>query len=109
MAETWDIALAPHCPLGPIALAACLQVMQSVRTPFIQEQSQGIHHNQANDLTNYVSNPEVFAFADGFVDIPQGPGLGVEVNEDFVRAQAETSHRWRNPIWRHPDGIIAEW
>ncbi|WP_439557086.1 enolase C-terminal domain-like protein, partial [Dyadobacter sp.] len=26
MAEAFDVAAAPHCPLGPIALAACLQV-----------------------------------------------------------------------------------
>lgn len=26
MAEAYDVALAPHCPLGPIALAACMQI-----------------------------------------------------------------------------------
>ncbi len=109
MAETWDIALAPHCPLGPIALAACLQVDAVCQNAFIQEQSQGIHYNQANDLTHYLDNPEVFAFQDGFVGIPQGPGLGIQINEEAVRAKASEGHRWRNPIWRHPDGSIAEW
>ena len=109
MAETWDIALAPHCPLGPIALAACLQVDAVCQNAFIQEQSQGIHYNQANDLTHYLDNPEVFAFQDGFVGIPQGPGLGIEINEEAVRAKAAEGHRWRNPIWRHADGSIAEW
>jgi galactonate dehydratase len=109
MAETWDIALAPHCPLGPIALAACLQVDAVCQNAFIQEQSQGIHYNQANDLTGYLDNPDVFAFHDGFVDIPQGPGLGIQINEEAVRAKAAEGHRWRNPIWRHPDGSIAEW
>jgi galactonate dehydratase len=109
MAETWDIALAPHCPLGPIALAACLQVDAVSQNAFIQEQSQGIHYNQANDLTGYLDNPDVFAFHDGFVDIPQGPGLGIQINEEAVRAKAAEGHRWRNPIWRHPDGSIAEW
>ena len=88
MAETWDIALAPHCPLGPIALAACLQVDAVCQNAFIQEQSQGIHYNQANDLTHYLENPEVFAFQDGFVGIPQGPGLGIQINEEVVRARA---------------------
>ena len=109
MAETWDIALAPHCPLGPIALAACLQVDAVCQNAFIQEQSQGIHYNQANDLTHYLDNPQVFKFADGFVQIPQGPGLGIDINEDAVRQRAAEGHRWRNPIWRHPDGSIAEW
>jgi galactonate dehydratase len=109
MAETWDIALAPHCPLGPIALAACLQVDAVCQNAFIQEQSQGIHYNQANDLTHYLKNPQVFNFTDGFVQIPQGPGLGIDINEDAVRQRAAEGHRWRNPIWRHADGSIAEW
>ncbi len=33
MAEAYDVALAPHCPLGPIALAACLQVDAVCTTP----------------------------------------------------------------------------
>ena len=94
---------------GPIALAACLQVDAVCHNAFIQEQSQGIHYNQANDLTGYLDNPDVFAFQDGFVDIPQGPGLGIRINEEVVRAKAAEGHRWRNPVWRHPDGSIAEW
>ena len=81
--------------------------MQSVRTPLFRNRVR-VFTTLASDLTNYVSNLR-FCIRRRFVDIPQGPGLGVEVNEDFVRAQAETSHRWRNPIWRHPDGSIAEW
>ena len=109
MAESWDLALAPHCPLGPIALAACLQVDAVSQNAFIQEQSQGIHYNQSNDLTNYLSNPEVLHFTDGYVDIPQGPGLGVEINEDYVIERSKEGHRWHNPLWQHPDGSIAEW
>ena len=109
MAESWDLALAPHCPLGPIALAACLQVDAVSQNAFIQEQSQGIHYNQSNDLTNYLRNPEVLHFTDGYVDIPQGPGLGVDVNEDYVIERSKEGHRWHNPLWQHPDGSIAEW
>ena len=109
MAESWDLALAPHCPLGPIALAACLQVDAVSQNAFIQEQSQGIHYNQSNDLTNYLHNPEVLHFTDGYVDIPQGPGLGVDINEDYVIERGKEEHRWHNPLWQHPDGSIAEW
>ncbi|MED6342489.1 MAG: galactonate dehydratase [Pseudomonadota bacterium] len=109
MAESWDLALAPHCPLGPIALAACLQVDAVSQNAFIQEQSQGIHYNQSNDLTNYLHNPEVLHFTDGYVDIPQGPGLGVDINEDYVIERGKKGHRWHNPLWQHPDGSIAEW
>ncbi|WP_026433253.1 galactonate dehydratase [Paracidovorax oryzae] len=109
MAEAYDVALALHCPLGPIALAANLQLDAVCYNAFIQEQSLGIHYNQDNDLMDYVSNPQVFAYQDGMVAIPGGPGLGIEVNEDYVRERARQGHRWRNPVWRHRDGSLAEW
>ena len=109
MAEAWDIGLAPHCPLGPIALAACLQVDAVCQNAFIQEQSQGIHYNQSNDLTDYLVDPSVFHYKDGYVDIPQKPGLGIEINEEVVIERAKIGHRWRNPLWKHADGSIAEW
>ncbi len=109
MAEAYDVALALHCPLGPIALAANLQLDAVCYNAFIQEQSLGIHYNAANDLLDYVSNREVFAYQDGMVAIPKGPGLGIEVNEAYVRERAAEGHRWRNPVWRHADGSFAEW
>lgn len=109
MAEAYDVALAPHCPLGPIALAACLQVDATAHNAFIQEQSLGIHYNQGSDLLDYIVEKSVFEYKDGYVSIPQGPGLGIEINEEFVRRQAEISHNWKNPVWRHKDGSIAEW
>jgi len=109
MAEAYDVALALHCPLGPIALAANLQLDAVCHNAFIQEQSLGIHYNQGNDLLDYIKNPEVFKYEDGFVSIPQGPGLGIEVNEEKVREMAKVGHRWRNPVWRHADGSVAEW
>ena len=109
MAESWDLALAPHCPLGPIALAACLQIDAVSQNAFIQEQSQGIHYNQSNDLTDYLSDPSVLHFSNGYVDIPQGPGLGIEINEDYVIERSKLGHRWHNPLWQHSDGSVAEW
>lgn len=109
MAECYDVALALHCPLGPIALASCLQLDAVSQNAFIQEQSLGIHYNQKNDLLDYITNPEAFSYKDGYVSIPRGPGLGVEVNEEYVLEQASIGHRWRNPIWRHEDGSLAEW
>jgi galactonate dehydratase len=109
MAEAYDIAVAPHCPLGPIALAACLQLDAVAYNAVIQEQSLGIHYNTSNDLLDYIVDPGVFAYENGSVAIPQGPGLGIEVNEDYVRERAVEGHRWRNPVWRHADGSFAEW
>ncbi len=109
MAEAYDVALALHCPLGPIALATCLQIDAVSYNAFIQEQNLGIHYNKDNDLLDYIKNPEVFKYEDGMVMIPQVPGLGIEVDEEKVREMAKVGHRWYNPEWRHADGSVAEW
>lgn len=109
MAECYDAGLALHCPLGPIALAACLQLDAVCHNAVIQEQSLGIHYNKTDDLLDYISDASVFAYADGHVAIPHGPGLGITVNEEAVRRGAAAGHRWRAPVWRHADGSFAEW
>lgn len=109
MAEAFDVAAAPHCPLGPIALASCLQVDATCHNAFIQEQSLGIHYNQGSDLLDYIIDSSVFRYENGYVKIPDGPGLGIEINENHVRKMAEISHNWKNPVWRHKDGSVAEW
>ncbi|WP_449354266.1 galactonate dehydratase [Virgibacillus natechei] len=109
MAEAYDVAAAPHCPLGPIALASCIQVDATCHNAVIQEQSLGIHYNKGNDILDYISNPSVFTYTDGFVSISDKPGLGIEINEDYVKERSEVGHNWKNPVWRHEDGSIAEW
>ncbi len=109
MAEAYDVALAPHCPLGPVALAACLQVDACSYNAFIQEQSMGIHYNEFHGPLDYIRNPETYTFREGHVEIPKLPGLGVEVNKDLVLEENLTPHAWKNPVWRHRDGSVAEW
>jgi galactonate dehydratase len=109
MAEAYDIAIAPHCPLGPINLAASLQLDGCVPNALIQEQSLGIHYNVGGELGDYLSDPTVFRYIDGYVDIPSGAGLGIEINEEAVRAAAKKGHDWKNPVWRLADGSVAEW
>ena len=109
MAEAYDIAIAPHCPLGPISLAAALQIDFSCINALIQETSLGIHYGEDIDLTDYLVDPTVFGLKDGFVSLPTAPGLGIEVDEDKVRKAAEIGHDWKNPIWRNEDGSVAEW
>ncbi len=109
MAEAYDIALAPHCPLGPIALASCLNVDATSYNAAIQEQSIGIHYNVGKSVLDYVKNQADFTFVDGMVQMPRLPGLGVEVNRELVLEEAKTPHSWKNPVWRHKDGSVAEW
>ena len=109
MAECFDVAVAPHCPLGPIALAASLQLDWCTPNAVIQEQSLGIHYNQGADLLDYLEDPTVFEYQDGFVYRNELPGLGIIVNEAKVREAAAIGHSWKNPIWRTADGVVAEW
>ncbi|MCP5428494.1 MAG: galactonate dehydratase [Chromatiaceae bacterium] len=109
MAEAYDLALAPHCPLGPLTLAASLQLDFISHNAFIQEQSMGIHYNVDNDVLDYLVDPEPLRIVDGYLPLLERPGLGVEINQAFVEERARTGHRWRNPLWRHEDGSVAEW
>lgn len=109
MAEAYDVSLAPHCPLGPIALAASLQVDFASPNALIQEQSLGIHYNQGSDLLDYLVDRSVFGFDNGYVARPVGPGLGIEVDEKEVERAAKIGHRWRTPTFRRDDGSLAEW
>jgi galactonate dehydratase len=108
MAEAYDVAMAPHCPLGPIALAACLQVDACSPNALIQEQSLDIHYNETSDVLDYLKDPSVFQYHDGYVDLPEGPGLGIDIDHSYVRMQAGEVD-WHNPVWRHDDGSVAEW
>ncbi|KAG6876400.1 hypothetical protein C0993_003372 [Termitomyces sp. T159_Od127] len=76
LTETYDVALAPHCPLGPIALAACMQIAISAPNStlvVIQEMSLNIHYNvspdptYSSDLYTYLVNTDVFKVIDGHV------------------------------------------
>ncbi|MDR0559728.1 MAG: galactonate dehydratase [Prevotellaceae bacterium] len=109
MAEAYDITIAPHCPLGPIAFAACLHLDFNCVNAVIQETSAGIHYNVGADLLDYVKNPEVFEFKNGYIDVFDNPGLGIEVDEEKVREMAKTGHSWKNPVWRTESGVVAEW
>ena len=109
MAEAYDVAVAPHCPLRPIAFAASLQLDACTPNVVIQEQSLGIHYNVGNDLLDYVRDRSVFAYRDGYLELPTGPGLGVEIDEALVRERARSGHDWKAPIWRNADGTVAEW
>lgn len=50
----------------------------------------------------------MFGYHDSWASIPNGPDPGIEVNER-LSPRAQEGHRWRNPVWRHPDGSFAQW
>ncbi len=110
IAEAYDVSVAPHCPLGPLALGACLQLAIAVPNHVIQEMSLGIHYNTGgHDLLSYMTNPAAYDVRDGHVEALSGPGLGIEIDEAKVRELSKDCPPWRNPAWRGPDGAVREW
>ena len=125
MAEAYDIAVAPHCPLGVIAFAACLHHDLATPNAFIQEQVLDIHtavaggplgqpdgnnKNPANEM--YLKrNTGVFTFEDGFVLKPANCGLGFEIDEEKLREDAGRTDMpvWSHPVYKMDDGTVTEW
>lgn len=109
MAETYDVALAPHCPLGPVALAACLQVDFASINACLQEQSIGMAYNKGQEIDSYLRDPAVFAYQNGYVPLLTSPGLGVDVDEEIVRRSQVPDLTWKNPVFHMEDGSVTEW
>ncbi|MCJ1415219.1 hypothetical protein MMC32_001550 [Xylographa parallela] len=112
MAEAYDVAVAPHCPLGPVALAACVQVMAATPNFAIQEMSLGIHYNVGGaDLTSYVRDPGVWEVREGYIALMEGVGLGIEVDEREVRERAVGAEAWVSLGFGMggPGGEVREW
>jgi galactonate dehydratase len=112
LAEAYDVAIAPHCPIGPIALAACMQVDLSTPNFVLQEMSLGIHYNVEageEDLNTYLVDQNVFDIKEGYVDALTGPGLGIEINEEAVRRISRDTKPWVTKEFHGPDGSIREW
>jgi galactonate dehydratase len=110
MAESYDVQLAPHCPLGPVALAACVQLDLAVPNFYAQEHVIDLSSAASADLV-ILRNPEVLVAVDGHLPRLTGPGLGIDVDEDAVRSahQADPRVPVGNPQWRYRDGGFAEW
>lgn len=103
-AETYYVSIAPHNPLGPISLAAGLQVASAIPNFLIQE-----HPSLADgsDLgVGLLKRP--FEIISGHIERPDGPGLGIEVDIDGV-LKREYDGSWRSPHLRHADGSVADW
>jgi len=98
MAETYYAAVAPHNPLGPISLAACIQLDACTPNFLIQE--------QATLGEGYLKKP--FVLEDGYVKTPTKPGLGIELDEELVKEKIYDG-KWETPRLYHEDGSVADW
>lgn len=114
LAEIYDVAVAPHCPNGPISLAASLQVGFCCSNVAIQEQSLGLHYHEGfsglpkGDLLDYLADPAPLTAVDGRFRPPSAPGLGIAVDTERV-ASAGSDWHLLDADWVHCDGTYAEW
>ena len=97
MAETYYAGVAPHNPLGPISLAACLQLDACTPNFLIQE--------FVTLGEGYLKEP--FRMREGYVDLPRGAGLGIELDEEAIAGKI--GHDWKSPMLFHEDGSVADW
>ncbi|MAO82791.1 MAG: galactonate dehydratase [Myxococcales bacterium] len=110
MAEAYDVGVAPHCPLGPLALASSLQLDACTPNFVIQETSLKMQYNESGDILDYVKNKDVFDVKEGYIDLPHLPGLGVDIDEEAVVEADKEGFDWTQPNrWSYEDGSIAEW
>jgi len=104
MIETYYGTVAPHNPLGPISLAACLQLDTCIPNFLVQEHP---GNPDKSDLgVGYITEP--FVIKDGYIDVPTKPGLGIELDEDAL-ADKQYDGKWTTPRQYYEDGSIADW
>ena len=98
MAEAYYATIAPHNPLGPISLAAGVQMAASIPNFLCQE--------QVSLGEGYLKKP--FTVRNGYLDLPTGPGLGIELDENAMADKI--GHNWRNPeSYDADDGAAVDW
>jgi galactonate dehydratase len=110
-----DVANERGLALGPVALAACMQIGACTPNHVIQEMGFQIHYNDGSDadITSYIRNPEIWTPRDGgYIPILAGPGLGIEVDEEQVRRRAveyKDAKTWVNEGFVSATGEVREW
>jgi galactonate dehydratase len=108
MAESHNVMMVPHNPLSPVGLAACLQLDAAIPNFAIQEYSTGFEggamvseeKHLGHDIVDEVPTP-----VDGFVPIPNRPGIGIDLVDDPVSVRPPLSkpvamrlHRDGSPV-----------
>jgi galactonate dehydratase len=98
-AEANYLVIAPHNPLGPVATAACVHFAASTPNFFILE----YFHPRSGPLREMVLEP--MKYQDGYLQIPDAPGLGIELD---LKAIAKYPPKpWRRGLVVEADGNIG--
>ncbi|MFW6189505.1 MAG: mandelate racemase/muconate lactonizing enzyme family protein [Planctomycetota bacterium] len=79
-AETYNLHVQPHNCAGPVATAAAVHLDAAVPNFIIQE----LFPYRGSDTLNVVEEPLEERIEDGSLPLPEEPGLGVELNDDYL-------------------------
>lgn len=109
MAEAFDVTLMPKCSVGPLSFAAAMHVQMSIPNAALQGQHDEFYATQQNEFFDYIENGDYFTLDEGFMTIDDAPGLGIQIDEGYVREQAKKKTSWKEPTWRYEDGSVANW
>jgi galactonate dehydratase len=109
IAESHNVQVVPHNPLSPIGLAACLQIAAAIPNFAIQEYATGFEAGVFTSTLEHLGHDIVDhcpRVVEGFVDIPRGPGLGINLLDDAqsIRPALVQAIRMRP----HRDGFIVD-
>jgi galactonate dehydratase len=109
LADTFEVAIAPTSPNGPISYAASLQVDAYASNFLIQNNYSPFGSAPGDADQTYVENISALLPTNDRIDVPEKPGLGIDIDEEFLEKQAAKDVEWDVPTWRHHDASIAEW
>jgi galactonate dehydratase len=110
-AEAHYIDLMPHNPLGPVCTAATIHLAAAVPNFAWQEvrvtQSENLYFGASGENDAELLFPVQPRLVGTVFPVPDGPGLGVELDEE--RAAAQTWRFWEAPHWCRRDGSVTNW
>jgi L-alanine-DL-glutamate epimerase-like enolase superfamily enzyme len=84
MADTHYVAVAPHCIASPIGTIASAHVATAIPN-YLALEWHGMSVPFWNAMVTGLDGPVI---QDGYIEVPQGPGLGVDLNEEVARQYA---------------------
>lgn len=101
IAESFNAGVIPHNPLSPVSTAACVQIDACIPNFVVQEYT-GEDIPPKNQM---VKRP--LKLENGYLIVPDEPGIGIELNDEFLKAHQTTPREFTTPL--REDGSVADW
>jgi galactonate dehydratase len=101
LAEAKHVGVVPHNPLSPVSTAACIQLAACIPNFALQEYPKGEHEAPKNEIVK-----SVLELQDGYLLIPDAPGIGVELAEDAAERYPYKPREVHTRL--HADGSVVD-